>query len=93
MKATSTFFYIAGTEHDLWPTTLNRTHIGPKFCGLSPLHMDFKGCLYSSWTILGAAMNPRSMQPTWNFSIPGGPAYEFPPASLVFDNLPLPKES
>lgn len=91
MKATSTHFYIGGLDNNLWPMKLNGNHTGHKACALSPLRMEFSSCLYASLTVLmGAATLPRPVHPGFIFCMPGGAAYQFPPANLIVGNIPTP---
>jgi hypothetical protein len=76
----------------LWPGTLNQAHTGPEKCSLGPLGMKFSSYLYSSWRVLlGAVTVLGPVRPGYELYIPGGGAYEFPPASLIVGSIPTPE--
>jgi hypothetical protein len=94
IKVTGTRFYIGGAEDILWPAVLTRNHTGSSNCLQSPLRMDFNSCLYGSWRVLlGSVTTLRPVRPALAFYIPGGGAYEFPPAALIHGNIPTPESN
>lgn len=92
IKASSTHFYLNGLENDLWPSTLTQNHTGPTQCGFSPLRMDFNSCLHASWRVLlGGVTALTPIRPGFNFYVPGGSAWIFPPANLITGNIGIPE--